>query len=52
MNLPGEPKGRYGLASGIYLKGVMPVVTYDNLFTFVIMLCAVVTLAINITRKK
>ena len=27
-------------------------VTYDELFNFVIMLCAVITLAIYITRKK
>lgn len=27
-------------------------VTYSDLFSFVIMLCAVITLVINITRKK
>ena len=33
-------------------KGVGAMVTYSELFQFVIMLCAVVTLVIYITRKK
>nr|DAS42514.1 MAG TPA: Membrane MotB of proton-channel complex MotA/MotB [Caudoviricetes sp.] len=30
----------------------MPMVTYSDLFTFVIMLCAVITLVYTITHKK
>ena len=33
-------------------KGAGNMVTYSDLFTFVIMLCAVITLVIHITRKK
>ena len=33
-------------------KGAGAMVTYSDLFTFVIMLCAVITLVINIRRKK
>ena len=33
-------------------KGAGAMVTYSDLFTFVIMLCAVITLVINIKRKK
>ena len=31
---------------------LVPMVTYSDLFTFVIMLCAVITLVINIMHKK
>lgn len=51
MNLPREPKGRLAWLPE-YTKGADAMVTYYDLFTFVIMLCAVVTLALNITRKK
>ena len=36
------------------IKGreLVPMVTYSDLFSFVIMLCAVITLVINIKRKK
>ncbi len=33
-------------------KGLVPMVTYADLIQFVIMLCAVATLAILLTRKK
>ena len=33
-------------------KGAGAMVTYENLFTFVIMICAVITLVIYIIRKK
>ncbi len=33
-------------------RELVPMVTYDELFTFVIMLCAVITLVIYIKRKK
>ena len=33
-------------------KGLVLMVTYSDLIQFVIMLCAVVTLAIYVTRKK
>ncbi len=39
-------------AAEYYERGLMPMVTYSELFTFVIMLCAVITLVINIRRKK
>ena len=39
-------------AAGHYWKGAGAMVTYSDMFTFVIMLCAVITLVINIQRKK
>lgn len=33
-------------------RGLVPMVTYENLFAFVIMLCAVITLVVYIIRKK
>lgn len=39
-------------AAGHYGRELMPMVTYSDLFDFVIMLCAVVTLALHIKRKK
>jgi len=39
-------------ATGLYRKELVPMVTYSDLFTFVIMLCAVITLVINMKRKK
>jgi len=33
-------------------RRLVPMVTYDDLFTFVIMLCAIVTLVLNFKRKK
>ena len=35
-----------------FTKGVGTMVTYGDLFTFVIMLCAVVTLVVTITKRK
>ena len=52
MNLIREPKGATTVA-GLTKEGSwMPMVTYSDLFTFVIMLCAVVTLVINLMHKK
>ncbi len=39
-------------AAEFYERGLVPMVTYTDLIQFVIMLCAVVTLVIYITRKK
>ena len=39
-------------AAGLYGKELVPMVTYDELFSFVIMLCAVITLVVSITHKK
>lgn len=39
-------------AAEFYGRGLVPMVTYDGLFSFVIMLCAVVTLVVYIIRKK
>ena len=39
-------------AAGHYRMELVPMVTYSDLFTFVIMLCAVITLVINMKRKK
>ena len=39
-------------AAGHFGKGAGAMVTYSDLIQFVIMLCAVITLVINITRKK
>ena len=49
--LTGEPKGRLRQPPN-ERKGAGAMVTYSDLFTFVIMLCAVITLVINIKRKK
>ena len=38
--------------AGHYGKELVPMVTYDELFSFVIMLCAVITLVVSITHKK
>ncbi|MST75306.1 hypothetical protein FYJ75_09775 [Roseburia sp. MUC/MUC-530-WT-4D] len=34
------------------VKGMMPMVTYSDLFTFVIMICAIVTLVRDFRHKK
>ena len=39
-------------AAGHFGRRLVPMVTYDDLFTFVIMLCAIVTLVLNFKRKK
>lgn len=39
-------------AAEYFRRELVPMVTYSDLFTFVIMLCAVITLVINIKRKK
>ena len=39
-------------AAEIYERELMPMIRYSDLFTFVIMLCAVITLVIYIKRKK
>ena len=49
--LPREPNGRLRQPPD-ERKGAGAMVTYSDLFTFVIMLCAVITLVINIKRKK
>lgn len=49
--LAGEPKGRLRQPPD-ERKGAGAMVTYSDLFAFVIMLCAVITLVINIKRKK
>ena len=46
-----EPKGRLRQPPD-ERKGAGAMVTYSDLFTFVIMLCAVITLVTNIKRKK
>ncbi len=38
--------------AGYLRRELVPMVTYGELFTFVIMICAVITLAVNVTRKK
>ena len=45
-------EGAITSAAGLYTKGAGAMVTYADLFTFVIMLCAVATLAIYAARKK
>ena len=39
-------------AAGLYERGLVLMVTYSDLFTFVIMLCAVITLVIDIKKRK
>ena len=38
--------------AGLYGKELVAMVTYSDLFTFVIMLCAVITLVITIIKRK
>ncbi len=49
--LPREPKGRYASRRTKERRLVL-MVTYSDLIQFVIMLCAVITLVVYITRKK
>ena len=49
--LPREPLGRY-VSRRTQERRLVLMVTYDELFNFVIMLCAVITLVIYCTRKK
>ena len=51
IGLPGEPKGGCVSAGLAKRKELVPMVTYADLFQFVIMLCAVVTLVITIRKK-
>ena len=39
-------------AARYFRRELMPMVTYADLFTFVIMLCAVITLVVNYKHKK
>ena len=39
-------------AAGYFRRELVPMVTYDNLFSFVIMLCAVITLVVTFKHKK
>lgn len=50
--LPREPLGRYVSRRTLYERRLVLMVTYSDLFQFVIMLCAVITLVIYFTRKK
>lgn len=44
--------GRLCQLPDTYGRELVPMITYGDLFTFVIMLCAVITLVIYIKRKK
>ena len=46
-----EPLGCYVSRRTLW-KEAGAMVTYDDLFTFVIMLCAVITLVLDFRRKK
>ena len=46
------PLGRYVSRRTLCERGLVLMVTYSELFQFVIMLCAVITLVIHFTRKK
>ena len=50
--LPRGPLGRYVSRRTLCERGLVLMVTYSELFQFVIMLCAVITLVIHFTRKK
>lgn len=50
--LPRGPLGRYVSRRTLCERGLVLMVTYSDLFQFVIMLCAVITLVIHFTRKK
>lgn len=36
----------------LFRKELVPMVTYSELFTFVIMLCAVITLVVSLIKRK
>ncbi len=38
--------------AGLFRKELVPMVTYSELFTFVIMLCAVITLVVSLVKRK
>lgn len=44
--------GAYIPTAGIHMKGAGLMITFSDLIQFVIMLCAVITLVIYISRKK
>ena len=48
--LTGQPMGRY--TSHPAERGLVPMITWTELFTFIIMLCAVITLVTNDKHKK
>ena len=50
--LPRGPLGRYVSRRTLCERGLVLMVTYSDLFQFVIMLCAVITLVIHFTRKN
>ena len=50
--LPREPLGCYVSRRTLCERRLVLMVTYSDLFQFVIMLCAVITLVIYISRKK
>lgn len=50
--LPRELLGCYVSRRTLCERRLVLMVTYSDLFTFVIMLCAVVTLVINLMHKK
>ena len=52
MYLPREPMGRLCQPLRYKRKGLVLMVTYSELFQFVTMLCAVITLVILVSRKK
>ena len=50
--LPREPLGCYVSRRTLCERRLVLMVTYGDLFTFVIMLCAVITLVITFMQKK
>ena len=49
---PGSRRGDYVSRRTLYGRRPVPMVTYSDLFQFVIMLCAVITLVLYFTHKK
>lgn len=52
MYLPRELMGRLCRLPDTYGRELVPMVTYTDLIQFVIMLCAIVTLVINIHKNS
>ena len=50
--LPRELLGCYVSRRTFFERRLVLMVTYSDLFTFIIMLCAIITLVINIMHKK
>ena len=52
MYLLREPMGRFYQLPDIIGRELMPMITYSDFIQFVIMLCAIITVIVNLVHKK